>query len=241
MLSVTNDTISLGSFTNSTSATYALSRDFGTIQAMQDPFVWVVGYTTDPVINYTDLSGTPKQLSSYYRTKYPQNDIGDSSVGMHVSSMNNVTHTITKINDLVNDFANASSRAQQLDQKILQEAALISGQLGDVVSFATTQVYGSTQLTIAIDEYGQFNESDVMAFMQNMNGLGDTNLPYRVNAVETLYAAFPAFMYIDPKLGGLLLEPLLRLQASPKYTIPYAAPDLGASQNQRDWIRSTDA
>ncbi|KAN0137115.1 protein of unknown function (DUF1793) domain containing protein [Lactarius tabidus] len=210
MLSVTNDTISLGSFTNSTSATYALSRDFGTIQAMQDPFVWVVGYTTDPVINYTDLSGTPKQLSSYYRTKYPQNDIGDSS-----------------INDLVNDFANASSRAQQLDQKILQEAALISGQLGDVVSFATTQVYGSTQLTIAIDEYGQFNESDVMAFMQNMNGLGDTNLPYRVNAVETLYAAFPAFMYIDPKLGGLLLEPLLRLQASPKYTIPYAAPDLG--------------
>ena len=51
----------------------------------------------------------------------------------------------------------------------------------------------------------------------------------RVNAVETLYSAFPMFMYIDPKLGGLLLEPLFRLQASPKYTIPYSAPDLGAS------------
>ena len=36
------------------------------------------------------------------------------------------------------------------------------------------------------------------------------------------------FMYIDPKLGGLLLEPLFRLQASPEYTLPYAAPDLGA-------------
>jgi hypothetical protein len=35
-------------------------------------------------------------------------------------------------------------------------------------------------------------------------------------------------MYIDPKLGGLLLEPLFRLQSSPGYTIPYAAPDLGA-------------
>jgi hypothetical protein len=34
-------------------------------------------------------------------------------------------------------------------------------------------------------------------------------------------------MYIGPKLGGLLLEPLFRLQASPNYTIPYAAPDLG--------------
>jgi hypothetical protein len=52
-------------------------------------------------------------------------------------------------------------------------------------------------------------------------------LPSRVNAVETLYSAFPMFMYIDPKLGGLLLEPLFRLQATPNYTIPYAAPDLG--------------
>jgi hypothetical protein len=81
-----------------------------------------------------------------------------------------------------------------------------------------------------------------MAFMQNMGGLmmGDTTLRNRINAVETLYSAFPAFMYIDPKLGGLLLEPLFRLQASPKYTAPYAAPDLGASQSSRDWIRSTD-
>ena len=36
-------------------------------------------------------------------------------------------------------------------------------------------------------------------------------------------------MYIDPSLGAPLLEPLFRLQASSKYTIPYAAADLGAS------------
>ena len=159
-----------------------------------------------------------------------------------------VTHIIYKIADFVNDFANASLRAQQLDNKILQAAARISGQLGDLVSFVTAQVYGSIQLTIAIDAYGQFNESDVMAFMKNMGGLTilanpaapGPDLSNRVNAIETLYSAFPAFVYIDAKLGGLLLEPLFRLQASPKYTIPYAAPDLGASQNQRDLIRSTD-
>jgi hypothetical protein len=50
----------------------------------------------------------------------------------------------------------------------------------------------------------------------------------RVNAVETLYAAFPALMYIDPSLGAPLLEPLFRLQAFPNY-IGYAAADLGAS------------
>ena len=55
------------------------------------------------------------------------------------------------------------------------------------------------------------------------------DLQSRVNAVETLYAAFPAFIYLDPSLGAPLLEPLFRLQASHNYTIGYAAADLGAS------------
>ena len=57
---------------------------------------------------------------------------------------------------------------------------------------------------------------------------GTELIPFsRVNAVETLYAAFPALMYIDPSLGTPLLEPLFRLQASPDYDVSYAAKDLG--------------
>jgi hypothetical protein len=56
------------------------------------------------------------------------------------------------------------------------------------------------------------------------------DLQSRTTAVETLYAAFPALMYIDPSLGGPLLEPLFRLQASHNYTVKYAAADLGASR-----------
>ena len=56
----------------------------------------------------------------------------------------------------------------------------------------------------------------------------EIDLQSRVNAVETLYAAFPALMYIDPSLGGLLLEPLFRLQASRNYTMTSSAADLGA-------------
>jgi len=53
------------------STVFAISRNLGTIQATQDPIVWVLGYTTDPAINYTDLSGTPTQKrSSYYKIKY---------------------------------------------------------------------------------------------------------------------------------------------------------------------------
>ena len=49
----------------------------------------------------------------------------------------------------------------------------------------------------------------------------------RVNAVETLYAAFPALMYIDPTLGKPLLEPQLRSQTSLPGYVEYAVEDLG--------------
>ncbi|KAH9040733.1 hypothetical protein EDB85DRAFT_1858640 [Lactarius pseudohatsudake] len=200
----TNATLLPEGYLTPNSTVFAMSRNLGTIQATQDPVVWVVGYATDPVINYTDLSETSQQRSSLYKTQYSDDRF--------------------LIVDFMNDFANASSRAQTLDQKILQDAAPISG-LENLVSFATAQVYGSIQLTVATNASGGFNKSDVMALMKNIGGSN----PNRVNPVETLYSAFPAFMYIDPELGGLLLEPLFRLQASQQYTKPYAAPDLAAS------------
>ncbi|KAH9044231.1 hypothetical protein EDB84DRAFT_1674518 [Lactarius hengduanensis] len=109
--------------------------------------------------------------------------------------------------------------------KYSKDAAPISGLLGDLVSFATAQVYGSIQLTVPFGTYGHSTQPDAIAFMKNMGGLNPV-IPRWVNALETLYSAFLALMYIDPKLGGLFLEPLFRLQASPIYTSPYAAPDL---------------
>jgi len=46
-------------------------------------------------------------------------------------------------------------------------------------------------------------------------------------------------MYIDPQFGGYLLEPLFRAQGFPN-TGPYAASDLGASQNQRMPSQNTE-
>jgi hypothetical protein len=45
-------------------------------------------------------------------------------------------------------------------------------------------------------------------------------------------------MFIDPTLGRPLLEPLFQLQASPNYTIPFAATDLGMSQ-QSDCLEAS--
>jgi hypothetical protein len=71
----------------------------------------------------------------------------------------------------LNDFSNASSRAAHLDNKILQDAASVSNTLGDLVSLAIAQVYGSTQLTIGTGADGAFNNSDVMMFMKNIGGI----------------------------------------------------------------------
>jgi len=54
---------------------FAISRDLGTIQATQAPVVWTVGYTTDPAVNYADLSGAaPTPRSLYYKSQYPNDE-----------------------------------------------------------------------------------------------------------------------------------------------------------------------
>ncbi|KAI9440488.1 hypothetical protein H4582DRAFT_2055855 [Lactarius indigo] len=80
--------------------------------------------------------------------------------------------------------------------------------------FYKTQHSDDRPALVPIDAYGYFTESDTIAIMKNM-----------------------AFVYLDSKLGGLLLEPLFWLQASPKFTNPYAAPDLGSLQ--MDWRSTT--
>ena len=62
---------------------FAISRNLGTIQATQAPVVWAVGYTTDPAVNYTDLSGAPpSSRSPYYRTQYSNDEALASIYGI---------------------------------------------------------------------------------------------------------------------------------------------------------------
>jgi hypothetical protein len=62
-------------------AVFAISRDFGTVNATQAPVVWTVGYTTDPAINYTDLSGAPPiSRSLYYKIQYANDDEALASI-----------------------------------------------------------------------------------------------------------------------------------------------------------------
>jgi hypothetical protein len=56
---------------------FGISRDLGTIQALQPPVqvVWAVGYTTDPAINYVVQSNSSQNARSpYYRLQYASDE-----------------------------------------------------------------------------------------------------------------------------------------------------------------------
>ena len=72
--------------------------------------------------------------------------------------------------DFFNDFSNASSRAQQLEGKISQDAKSVAQYLSTLTSQAIAEVYGSMQLMIWTDGHGNVNKSDVMMFMKNIGG-----------------------------------------------------------------------
>ncbi|KAJ6534104.1 hypothetical protein B0H19DRAFT_1185261 [Mycena capillaripes] len=142
------------------------------------------------------------QRRSYYRSQFPT--IGDA------------------IDAFMADFPAARIRALALDQKILQAASAVSQEYADLVSLGTRQAMAGVEITLSVLQNGTFNMSDVKAFMK------DVGNSQRVNPVETIYAALPAFMYLNSSITGLLLEPLLEYQNSSAYTNAYAAPDLGS-------------
>ncbi|CAL1714531.1 unnamed protein product [Somion occarium] len=163
--------------------------------------VWAIGSMRDPAVTYTTPSGDSQQRSSYFRSRY-------SSVSSIVDSV-------------LSDFSDATKRADGLDQKIVTAAQNTSSTYAELVSLAARAVMGSTELTIANGTDGNFNTSDVKLFMW------DIGASARVNPIDTLYTAFPFFLYVNPTYLGYLLTPLLEYQSSSQYTLPYAALDIG--------------
>ncbi|KAI0259716.1 hypothetical protein BC834DRAFT_904631 [Gloeopeniophorella convolvens] len=181
---------------------FALSQDLGSIKGTQSPVVFVTGYIQDPVMQYIDIHGNEQNRSPYYRANY--------------------SNEVNLIDDYTADFPDALTRALTLESKIAADAAFLPPAYMDLVSLSTRFVYASTAITIGTGTSGKPNTSDVMAFLKNT---GEA-VGARVSAVETLYATWPMFMYLDPSLGKLLLEPLLKFQ-SENSALPYAAMDLG--------------
>ncbi|KAI9507330.1 hypothetical protein F5148DRAFT_1205922 [Russula earlei] len=187
-----------------TTTAFALARNLGTVTANASA-AFAFGFVQDPAVQYVDPSGQSQLRVPYYKTSY--------------SSPDNL------IDAFIGDYADALSRGIQLEEVMANDTAQLPPDYYSTLLCLTTRLaYASTVLTVRQTSKGVLDSTDVMMFMKNIDTASDTN---RVNPVEVLYNAFPMFMYFDPDLGGLLLEPLLRYQASSSYTKPYAALDAG--------------
>ncbi|CAL1707175.1 unnamed protein product [Somion occarium] len=180
---------------------FSISRDLGNITQTSSPMVWAIGGFRDPAISFTTSTGKVQQRSPLFASSYSD-----------ISSV---------VDAFVVDFADAKARADKLDIQILDAASDISPTYSSIISFATRQAIGGTELTIGMGSDNKWNMSDVKMFMKDMGMSG------RVNPVENVYAAFPFFLYINSTYAGYLLAPLLEYQDSPQYSQPYAARDIG--------------
>jgi hypothetical protein len=76
-----------------------------------------------------------------------------------------------QIVDFLNDFSNASSRADQVNKETISDSDSVVVALGQTIFIAIPEVYGSMQLTIGTDAHGNLNKSDVMMFMKDIGGV----------------------------------------------------------------------
>ena len=73
---------------------------------------------------------------------------------------------------MLNNFDNALNNAIALDDLILRDGGRISTDYYDLLALTTRQAMGSLDITIARDGSGNWNKSDVKAFLRSAGGIG---------------------------------------------------------------------
>ncbi|KAJ2936581.1 hypothetical protein H1R20_g512, partial [Candolleomyces eurysporus] len=181
----------------------AFAVDLGTVQSTSSPVVWAIGHVRENLLTAYGGSFGSERRASYFWSQY--DEIGSA------------------IDAFLADFRDAKTRAEQLDEKLREEASAVSTEYADLVSLSLRQTMGSIEITLPqrSSTRNSWNMSDIQAFVR------DNGVSKRANPVEVIYAAMPALLYLNPSILFYLLKPLLNFQSSQRYQNAYASPDLG--------------
>ena len=68
----------------------------------------------------------------------------------------------------MNDFADATTRANEFDLKVFNDASAVSSDYASLVPLSIRQAFGATELTVSQDVDGSFNTGDVLMFMKGV-------------------------------------------------------------------------
>ncbi|KAJ7658891.1 hypothetical protein B0H17DRAFT_345172 [Mycena rosella] len=190
---------------------FGLTKDLGNVggsakrdsqlKASVPSVLFSIGHIREPAIQYM-LSPTVNQDRSLY----------------FWSRFNTAADVISFF---LKDYANALTTARTLDAKVEMDAAKISSDYAGIVALSIRQSLAASELTISKGANGKWNTSDVMLFMKEISSDGN------MNTVDVVFPTTPIFLYLFPKLGQYLLEPLLRYQASGQYPNKWSIHDMG--------------
>ncbi|KAF9790927.1 hypothetical protein BJ322DRAFT_417052 [Thelephora terrestris] len=181
---------------------FAFAHDLGVVVTMNTTsVVYTIGYVRDVLAQLLNIPDVNSLRGPYYITRYP--DVTDMVAA------------------LLDDFPNTLARATSFDDELTSDALNIIPQDNDysgILALSVRQVFGNIELTAGWNGTG-YDPTDIMVFLDD----GFTN------AVDTMYAAWPAILYTNPAIGKYLLEPVLAYQANNLLPGLFPIHDLGAS------------
>ena len=183
---------------------FAYSLNLGRVRTtLTTPWTLALGQVRDPAVSYQGQN-VPPLWKTYFGTFQP----------MLAFSLN--------------DYSGAHSRANALDSQITTAATAVGGMhyaglcaLALRQAFAGTELVDPTQMSPAL--VPALPDSDPWLFLKEISSDGN------VSTIDVVYPSFVAFLYTNPELLRLMIDPLIYYPESGKWPQLYAEHDIGAS------------
>lgn len=114
------------------------------------------------------------------------------------------------------DFEASNYLSSSFDSQVARDSLAVAGQdYLTLTSLSARQAFGATQLC--------GTEDNMLMFLKEISSDGN------MNTVDVVFPAYPIFLYSNPELLKLVLEPLYENQEAGKYPNAYAMHDMGSS------------
>lgn len=117
-----------------------------------------------------------------------------------------------------NDWTTALSTATALDSKVATDSVAAGGQSYlTITSLAVRQAFAATQLAGTMQDY--------YLFLKEISSDGD------IQTVDVIFPSMPIFLYLNPDLVRLLIDPIFVYTEAGNFANDYALHDLGYYPN----------
>lgn len=208
------DVTARGAFIANGTLSNALNTDYRAINDAYPVFAFS--------IDYGSVGTTPQESTFTFQLAQDQAIQFESGTNTTTEVPSLWTSYFTNELDLVsffyNDWSTALSSATALDAKIATDSIAAGGQSYlTITSLAVRQAFAATQLAGTTETY--------YLFLKEISSDGD------IQTVDVIFPSMPIFLYLNPELVRLLIDPIFVYTEAGNFGNDYALHDLGYYPN----------